>query len=702
MLRSKMLAILLPPLLVVIAVLIVFSQQRMRGMALQEAYAEAERILLIEAQPFSETLNRAYATAQSMAVQLGQVKKSGGLPREFLADALNRQMRESRIFSGIWTMWEPDAYDGKDAETPQGDFATESGAVNILWTWDGGSLAAVPGDDAMFSDTYYAETKASRKMTFPVVYFDDSMGEFISSVVAPIMDGNTFLGAVGVDQTLRAIQDRMASVKPYDDGYAMLFGPDGTVLAAPDSNLIGKPLPSNLPDEVRRAILGRGELRTSSVSPFTGEEVLTVYRHISVADGGTTWCLSVSVPMDKILAQSSLTVRIMFGVGLAGLLLTTLVVVWVVTNVVTALRQGVDYASTVADGNLDARYEPNRKDEIGVLAQALSSMVQRMRTALDEAGAQTQKAEAEAEKAEKALQAEAVRAQAEEKQRNEMLKVAADLEIIVGSLADAAKVLAGQVARAVDGAENTRSRSEKSVSAVLDLDNATGQMVRNASSAVDLASQAQSEAANGTKIMAEMGAAVGRINATSHDLKNHLAALGKQVEGIGDIMNVISEIADQTNLLALNAAIEAARAGESGRGFAVVADEVRKLAERTMQATGEVAKVVTSIQNGTHMTITEMDKAVELVGTSTELAEKTGTTLGKIDSLVRQSAAQVQTITDVSEEQTRVAATIRSFSEEVNNIAGETVNSMQMSSKMVQELAGTAERLAELTSLLRK
>jgi methyl-accepting chemotaxis protein len=185
-------------------------------------------------------------------------------------------------------------------------------------------------------------------------------------------------------------------------------------------------------------------------------------------------------------------------------------------------------------------------------------------------------------------------------------------------------------------------------------------------------------------------------------MKESLNDLGKQAEGIGQIMNVITDIADQTNLLALNAAIEAARAGDAGRGFAVVADEVRKLAEKTMSATKEVGAVVSSIQEGTRSNIRDMDKTYAAVGESATLVNEAGGTLREIVRIVETTSDQVRGIATASEEQSAASEEINRGTEEISRISSETSEAMNQSARAVSEMAELSQELQRLIDELRQ
>lgn len=172
-------------------------------------------------------------------------------------------------------------------------------------------------------------------------------------------------------------------------------------------------------------------------------------------------------------------------------------------------------------------------------------------------------------------------------------------------------------------------------------------------------------------------------------------ALGNSSDKIGEIVQVIDDIADQTNLLALNAAIEAARAGEQGRGFAVVADEVRKLAERTTKATKEIAAMIKQIQKDTGNAVAAMEKGTSEVNSGKLLAQKAEQSLHGIINSSREVVDNISTVAAASEEQASAAEQI---SKNIESIA--TV--INQSAEGTQQIAQAAEDLNRLTDNLQQ
>lgn len=296
---------------------------------------------------------------------------------------------------------------------------------------------------------------------------------------------------------------------------------------------------------------------------------------------------------------------------------------------------------TVSKGDLTESIQVASKDEIGELGRAFNNMLESLKGLVQNV-----------------------------KQNAEL--VAASSEEISASTEQMAT-----------GSQQQAEDASASADMVTDMTRAVQAVSKNAEETANLTDQTMAAAKQGSLALKDAIDGMDEINSSIHDLE------GKSVQ-IGEIVEVIDDIAEQTNLLALNAAIEAARAGEAGKGFAVVADEVRKLAERSSTATKEIAHLVGTIQDNTKV-------SVQSVQAGNEKVEKAGITFEEIVKLVQDSAAKANEIAAASEEQTAQAEEVLRAVENIASVTQETASGIQETATTATELSKMAETLDEVT-----
>jgi twitching motility protein PilJ len=177
------------------------------------------------------------------------------------------------------------------------------------------------------------------------------------------------------------------------------------------------------------------------------------------------------------------------------------------------------------------------------------------------------------------------------------------------------------------------------------------------------------------------------------DTAKRIKRLGESSQEIGEITQLISDITEQTNVLALNAAIQAASAGEAGRGFAVVAEEVQRLAERSGDATRQIAALVRAIQTDTQDTVQAMERSTREVVAGTHLSDKAGAALADIDRLSRRVAELVEQIASTTSQEAELAGQTATSIQHIFAVTEQTSEGTRSTAKMVHELSRSADAL---------
>jgi twitching motility protein PilJ len=274
----------------------------------------------------------------------------------------------------------------------------------------------------------------------------------------------------------------------------------------------------------------------------------------------------------------------------------------------------------------------------------------------------------------------------------ELVATVNDSSILVDSAAKQTEATAQHLVRS---SETQAKQAAAASDSVAKMTTSVAEVSGNAERCADVARHAVDVAHKGGDAVRRTIEGMNTIRETIQDTSKRIKRLGESSQEIGNIVELIEEIAEQTNILALNASIEASRAGEASRGFAVVADEVQKLAERSTAATKKIEVLVSTIQSDTNEAVVSMERSTTDVVGGALLAENAGAALDEIEQVSHQIASLVQNISNSARDQRTVSTAINKNMQVLRQISAKTTESTAATSSAIS-------RLSELASQLRR
>lgn len=349
---------------------------------------------------------------------------------------------------------------------------------------------------------------------------------------------------------------------------------------------------------------------------------------------------------------------IMLATGLA-LLIGLLATLAITLLIVRPLKQVIEQARRIAEGDLSARIEVQRSDEVGQLLTAMQGM------------------------------------------SNNLRDMVGRLQGGVMQISASAQSLSTVTEQTRLGVNGQKVETDQVATAMNQMTATVHEVARNAEAAASSTEQADRRVNSGVEVVQQT---LGRINllaAAMDTTTQSIERLSQDTQRIDSVLDVIKSVAEQTNLLALNAAIEAARAGEQGRGFAVVADEVRALARRTQQSTAEIEGLIATLRDGARRSVEDIRQSGALVDQAVQDANQTEGALAEIAAAVTVIFEMNQQIAAAAEQQSAVAEEISRSVTSIRDIADQSALAMDESASSSIQLASLGRELQGLAGHFR-
>ncbi|UQZ37526.1 methyl-accepting chemotaxis protein [Paenibacillus sp. PK3_47] len=469
---------------------------------------------------------------------------------------------------------------------------------------------------------YFLKAKESLAPAVADMSFLEPLNKYIIPVIVPVVDeAQQFSGGVAFSVTPEIIIEMAKNIHVAETGYGYVISGKGEYYTYTDTSRIGK----NIADYAREpqvkkavdSILGR-ESGTETYEGENGETIITYFKTVP----GTDWKLLISVPESEIYAKVTSAQQLAVIFGIIVILIVVLVSLYLTRRIVKPIVAVSGVMARVAEGRLGERVAVHSNDEIGQMSRSINHMIESLAGIVSKIDTTV---------AEVAVSAEGLLDYA-----NQSSGTSAEIAVVIQEVAN--------------GMEEQFRGSEQSARATEEMAIGLQRIAESSVSVSDQAEAVSTEVENGYLEIRSTLEQMTVISAAAGQTAELIGSLSRQSEQIGQIVDVISEIANQTGLLSLNASIEAARAGEHGRGFGVVANEVKKLAERTNTSIVHIIDVIKQIQASTADAALSMEKSIAEIGDGMGRMKNVGAAFEHIRSSMREVSLQIQDVSAINEQ----------------------------------------------------
>lgn len=696
----------------------------------------------------SRQLAQLMATAKNQQ-NLFQLTRS--LANNLFIQALSSNPEIVAVFSA----WEPDAFDGFDKQLANKPGSDQNGRFVPYWTrTSSGSFnldSLTDFETAGIGDYYLCPRQTGLEcIRGPYTRRVQDNDVQIISLTVPILYQGKFAGVAGVDVVVEELQKIADEFDLYNrSGIFRLYNSDGIlVVSSSPSDIICKPLNQIDPAAANQlaAIQGGNE-----VSEILGRDQFTAFTPVTAGSSATSWSLNINVPYQNVMADVSQILLVIFAVLIALGLITIGLLLFQVWRLIAPLKAVTQVAQQIADHDLEhfdrdmnslaqgdlthhigisAKQVPvNSGDEIGMLAQSFNAMIHRLQLIKDSYNIMTDKFNETIGKVAASIQnlqdSSTALARNSQHTTTAASQIAATIQQVAKATSEQSHSITStvtsmdQMVRAIEGVASGAQEQANAVGKASESSGRLNDFIQrvsgNAKVVTQESSKANEAARGGTLIVEETIAGMQTIRSKVRLSASKVEEMGRRSGQIGAIIETIEEIASQTNLLALNAAIEAARAGVHGKGFGVVADEVRKLADRSSNATKEIAGIIQAIQlsvdeaaaamnDGTKEVEAGVKRAneagrvlydiMETVETTFRRASQTGSVTDQMLATSNETMAAMESVSAVVEQNTAATEEMSASSNVVGSAVENFASISEQNSAAIEEVAATTEEMS--------